>query len=116
MSVELHPRGQEAVHGAEGRQGAPKGARERQQHDVGRVRHQPEDGGALPLAQGVRQGCNSIDILDGLNPSLNRCPIWCLPKHVLNLCPKLCLNSSHKFQMSIELHPRMQLIILGEHP
>ena len=47
-------RGQEAVHGAEGREGAPQGARERQ-HDVGRARHQPEDGGALPLAQGVGQ-------------------------------------------------------------
>ena len=73
MSIELHPRGQEAVHGAEGREGASQGARERK-HDVGRVRHQPEDGGALPLAQGVRQGCNSIDILDGLNPHLNHRP------------------------------------------
>ena len=43
------------------------------------------------------QGCNSTDILDGLNPSLNLSlnhrPIRRLPKHVLNLC----LNPSLKF-------------------
>ena len=55
------------------------------------------------------QGCNSIDILDGLNlslsPSLNHCPIRHLSKHVLNPCLNPSLNSSLKFQMSIELHP-----------
>ena len=44
------------------------------------------------------QGCNSIDILDGLNPRLNPClnrrPIWRLPKRVLNPCLNLRLNSS----------------------
>ena len=30
-------------------------------------------------------GVNSIDILDGLNPSLNHFSIQCLPKRVLNL-------------------------------
>ena len=39
------------------------------------------------------QGCNSIDILDGLNPSLNRRPIRRLPKGVHNLV----LNPSLKF-------------------
>ena len=40
------------------------------------------------------QGCNSIDILDSLTPSLNRCPIWRLPKHVLNLVLNPSLNPS----------------------
>ena len=39
--------------------------------------------GCLESYTGIIQGCNSIDILDGLNsslnPSLNRHPIWCLP-------------------------------------
>ena len=56
------------------------------------------------------QGCNSIDILEGLNlclnPRLNHFPTRRLPKCVLNPCLNLRLNSSHKFQMSIELHPR----------
>ena len=55
------------------------------------------------------QGRNSKDILDGLNPPLNPSldcrPTRRLPKHVLNPCFKLHLNSSLKFQMSIELHP-----------
>ena len=58
----------------------------------------------------VWQGCNSIDIFDGLNlrliPRLNCRPIRPLPKLVLNPCLKLRLNSSLKIQMSIELHPR----------
>ena len=49
-----------------------------------------------------QQGCNSIDILDGLNlclnPSLNRRPIWRLPKRIHNPCLNLRLNSSLKFQ------------------
>ena len=47
------------------------------------------------------QGCNSIDILNGLNPSLNlslnRLPIWHLPKRVLNLVLKVYLNPSLNF-------------------
>ena len=50
-------------------------------------------------------GCNSIDILDGLNlhlnPHLNHFSIRRLPKP----CFSLSLNSSLKFQMSIELSP-----------
>ena len=42
------------------------------------------------FARWMDQGCNSIDILDGLNPSLNTSlnhrPIWRLPKRVLNPC------------------------------
>ena len=63
-----------------------------------------------PPYKSVNLGCNSIDILDSvnlsLNPRLNRCPIRRLPKLVLNPCLKLRLDSSLKFQMSIELHPR----------
>ena len=52
-----------------------------------------------------KKGCNSIDILAGLNPSLNHRPIWRLPKRVLNPCLNFHPNSSLKFQKSIELHP-----------
>ena len=42
-------------------------------------------------------GCNSIDILDSLNPhhnpSLKCCPIRCLPKRVLNLILNPSLNA-----------------------
>ena len=54
----------------------------------------PEGAEAVDVEE---QGCNSIDILDSLNPSLNRCPIWRLPKRVLNLVLNLCLNPSLKF-------------------
>ena len=57
----------------------------------------------------VELGGDSIDILvslnPNLNPNLNHFSIQCLPKRVLNLVLKLCLNPSLKFQMSIELHP-----------
>ena len=45
----------------------------------------------------IYQGCNSIDILGALNPSLNHFSIQRLPKHVLNLVLNLCLNPSLKF-------------------
>ena len=55
-------------------------------------------------APDVCLGGDSIDILDGLNQSLNKSlnhfSIQCLPKRVLNLV----LNPSLKFSMSIELH------------
>ena len=54
----------------------------------------PEGAEAVDVEE---QGCNSIDILDSLNSRLNHRPIRRLPKHVLNPCLKLHLNSSHKF-------------------
>ena len=64
----------------------------------------------LNLVNVVGQGCNSIDIFDGLmpqlNPRLNHRLIRCLPKRFPNPCLNLLLKSSLKFQMSIELHPR----------
>ena len=63
----------------------------------------PEGAEAVDVEE---QGCNSIDILDSLDSRLNQSLNRCLPKHVLNPCLKLRLNSSLKFQMSIELHPR----------
>ena len=56
------------------------------------------------------QGCNSITILDSHNPRLTHRPIRRLPKRVLNPCLNLRPNSSLKFQMSIELHPRTGLV------
>ena len=60
----------------------------------------PEGAEAVDVEE---QGCNSIDILDSLNsrpnPSLNHRPIRRLPKHVLNTCLNLRLNSSLKFQV-----------------
>ena len=50
----------------------------------------------MPDVNGVL-GRNSIDFLDGLNPSLNHRPIRRLPKCVLNLVLNLCLNPSLKF-------------------
>ena len=57
----------------------------------------------------IRLGCNSIDIFVVLNlclnPRLNHFPTRNLPKRILNPCLNLHLNSSPKFQMSIELTP-----------
>ena len=54
-------------------------------------------------------GRNSIDIFVGLNLCLNPClshfPTRRLPKRVLIPCLNLRLNSSLRFQMSIELRP-----------
>ena len=64
----------------------------------------------VPSTDLRHQGVNSMDILVGLNPSLNpsiNCrPIRRLPKCVLNHCLNLRLNSSLKFQVSIESPPR----------
>ena len=61
----------------------------------------------VPSTDLRHQGVNSMDILVGLNPSLNpslNCrPIRRLPKCVLNLVLKLCLNPTLK--LPIELHP-----------
>ena len=52
----------------------------------------------LRLALGfLNQGGDSIDILDGLNQSLNHFSIQCLPKRVLNLILNLSLNPSLRF-------------------
>ena len=55
------------------------------------------DVGTIDIEQGNASGGDSIDILDGLNPSLNHFPIRRLPKLVLNLVLNPHLNSSLKF-------------------
>ena len=55
----------------------------------------------LKMSPNLTLGGDSIDILDGLNPSLNpslnHFSIQCLPKRVLNLVLNPSLNPSLKF-------------------